>query len=85
MFDEIWLEINLILHNHQYVKTQHHEENGLQNISHLRVKTESMLINMCKVSMQVEEIRKTKQGNTTPPKSCNSLTTNPKGSEDDNS
>ena len=40
---------------------------------------------MCKVSMQVEEIWKTKQSNIAPPKSCNSLTTNSKGSEDDNS
>lgn len=75
--------MNLIFQSHQYVRTQHYEETGFQNISHLRVKTVSILINVHKVSMQVEEIWKTKQSNTTPPNSCNSLTTNSKDSEGD--
>lgn len=33
--------------------------------------------------MQVEEIWKTKQSNTTPPNPCNSLTTNSKDNEGD--
>lgn len=38
--------MNLIFQGHKYVRTQHHEETGLQNISHLRVKTVSILINV---------------------------------------
>lgn len=38
--------MNLILRNIQYIRTQHHEETGLQNSSHLKAKAVSVPIDV---------------------------------------